>query len=259
MTKTINNSKAANPFVFDEQINNDSNSRKLDLTPQLITLSNTRAVELMRTVGQRPELIEPANLALDRAETTDVINLINLVYDEAQQQTDAEFLMNADEDQLSRLLESRRSDRSKAKSKGPRSSMTVCQTFISSMYAEMLVRIAMNKPYQATAGGSEIDYDELESDQDALNRKIRSLQSKQSRLRKTAEFVPADAETLAEVMTEIDRLKALRVSNSDSIVSKSVIKNVDADVLRAALGQVNLDDVDAETAEKIQKLMSQIG
>lgn len=258
MTK-LSKEVQSNPFVFNEEINTESNSRKLDLTPQLITLSNSRAVELMKAVSKDVSLHEAANLALDRAETTDVINLINTVFDEAKLEADAEFLRNADEDQLSRLLESRRSDRSKAKSKGPRTSASVCQTFISSMYAEMLVRIAMNKPYQATTGSSEIDYNELEADQDALNRKIRSLQSKQSRLRKTAEYVEEDKLALAEVMSEIDRLKALRINNSENVVSKSVIKNVDAEVLRTALGKVNLADVDAETAEKIQKLMSQIG
>lgn len=250
--KTINQS---NPFVF-EQKGQTNGVRKLDYTPALIGKSNARATELMGIVGKNPELHELANTALDRGETQDVINLIEAVFDEETIKADAQILDGADEEQLGRLLESRRSDRSKAKSKGPRLNVGVCQTFIGSMYAEMLVRLVWNKPFQQTT--TEIDYDDLKEDQDALNRKIRSLQSKQSRLRKTAEFVEADKKELEEVMTEIDRLKSLRTTTG-KISTKTVIRDADAETLREALKLVKIDGLDAEQQEKIQRLMDQLG
>lgn len=245
-----------NPFIFANDGPETGGVRKLDYTPELISLSNARATELMRLVAEKTELHELANTALDRAETQDVINLIEAVYDAKTLEADSAFLKEADEDQLSRLLESRRSDRSKAKSKGPRTSVGVCQTFIGSMYAEMLVRLAWNKPFQATS--TDLDYDELKEDQEALNRKIRSLQSKQSRLRKTADFVEEDAQELELVRAEIDRLKSLRTTTG-RVSTKTVIKGADADTLREALKLVNMEELDADQQEKMLNLIEQLG
>lgn len=255
---TKKNIKTINPFDNLGTSEIKSESRKLDLTPQLQSVSNSRATELMRAVGTNEELIELANLALDRAEKSDVFNLINAVFDDATQTMDAEFMTGADEDQLSRLLESRRSDMSKAKTKGPRSSIQVCQTFISSAYAELLVRKILGKPYQAVSNATTLDYDSLAADQDALNKKIRSLQSKQSNLRKTAGFVEADKVALTEVMAEIDRLKSLRI-NAGNVSASQVIKSVDAELLRAALAKVDANDLDAEQQAKLEELMKKLG
>ena len=244
-----------NPFVFDEAKGTAGNTAKLELTPVLINTSNARAVELMRTVGQKPELFDLANTALDRGETTDVIALIEAVFDEETLKKDSEILKGADEDQLSRLLESRRSDRSKAKAKGPRSNVAVCQTFLGSMYAEMLVRLAWNKPYQPTA--TEVNYDELKEDQDALNRKIKSLQSKKCRLGKTAPFVDEDAKQLEEVENEIERLKSLRVG-SNRVSTTKVIKSASVDEIRKALDLIDINELKPEQQEKIEKLMAQL-
>ena len=167
----------------------------------------------------------------------------------------SKFLAEVDEDQLSRLLESRRSDRSKAKSKGPRTSVQVAQTFIGSMYAELLVREAWNKPYKST--NQELDFDELKEDQDALNRKIRSLQSKKSRLRKTAEFVEADQIALDETEDEIDRLIQLRVG-SPRVSSKTIIKNASVDELRKALNLIDTETLDEDQQQKLENLMEQL-
>ena len=246
--------KTTNPFDLTTEQNEGTS--QLEMTPQLINLSNQKATELMRQVGQNPELHDLANKVLDEGQTQDVINLIYQVFGEDDIKKESKFLAEADEDQLSRLLESRRSDRSKAKSKGPRTSVQVAQTFIGSMYAELLVREAWNKPYKAT--NQELDFDELKEDQDALNRKIRSLQSKKSRLRKTAEFVEADQIELDETEDEIDRLVELR-TGSPKVSSKTVIKNTDAETLRKALSLLDDKDMDAEELEKIQALMKKLG
>lgn len=246
--------ETTNPFDLSTEV--QEGTAQLEMTPQLINLSNQKATELMRQVGQNPELHELANLVLDEGLTVDIIDLIHQVFGTEDIVENAKFLKDADEDQLSRLLESRRSDRSKAKSKGPRSSVQVAQTFIGSMYAELLVRQAWNKPFQPT--NQELDLEELKEDQDALNRKIRSLQSKKSRLRKTAEFVEEDQKMLAETEDEIERLVALR-TGSPRVSSKTVIKNADAETLRKALCMLNEKDMDAEELEKIQELIEQLG
>lgn len=246
----------SDPFAFESNGTEESGTRKLDLTPELIGLSNTRATELMRTVSKTPELHELANKILDDAQTQSIIDLIHQVFDEETMKQDAEFLKGANENILSRLLESRRSDRSKAKSKGPRKSVQIAQTLFSAMYAELLVRMAGNKPYQTTK--TELDYDELKADQDALNRKIRSLQSKQSRLRKTAEFIDADAKALEVVQDEIDRLKSLRVG-VPNVSSKTIIKSADAETLRKALELVDTNKLSQDEQEKIQAMMAKLG
>ena len=140
----------SNPFDFSAEQSATSESRKLDLTPILIGTSNTRATELMQSVSKKPELHVLANKAIDNGQPQDLIDLIKAVYDDETIQTDSKILEGADEDQLSRLLESRRSDRSKAKAKGPRSNITVCRTCISAKYAEMLIREYWQKPYAGT-------------------------------------------------------------------------------------------------------------
>lgn len=246
----------SDPFAFESNEAENTGTRKLDLTPELIGLSNSRATELMRTVSKNPELHALANKILDNAQTQDIIDLIHQVFGEKNMKQDAEFLKDADEDMLSRLLESRRSDRSKAKSKGPRKSVHIAQTLFSAMYAELLVRMAGNKPYQPTK--TEIDYDDLKADQDALNRKIRSLQSKQSRLRKTAEFIDADAKALEAVQDEIDRLKSLRIG-VPKVSSKTIIKSADAETLRKALELVDVNKLSHDEQEKIQAMMAKLG
>ena len=247
-----------NPFEFINEGNeNDTNSRKLELTPVLINTSNARAVELMRTVGQEAKFHDLANKMLDELEPTDLIELIEQVFGQEVIKADSKILEGADDEQLSRLLESRRSDRSKSKSKGPRLNVAVCQSYISAMYAELLVREYWNKPYVSTSANIELDYDELAKDQDALNKKIRSLQSKKCRLNKTAPFVESDANQLEEVLSEIDRLKSLRVG-TERVSTKTIIKNASVDELRKALNLIDTETLDEDQQQKLENLMEQL-
>ena len=251
----MNEAAVNNPFNFEATDTGQSTSRKIDMTPQLISISNQRAIELIKAVGQNSSLHELANRTLDDGNASDTIELINTVFDEDNLKADAEFLNGTDNDILARLLESRRSDRSKTKSKGLRKNIQIAQTFYSAMYAELLVRLAMNKPYQEAR--TEIDDDELASDQESLNKKIRSLQSKQSRLRKTAKYEQADAKQLEEVVAEIDRLSQLRTNGKVS--TKTGIKNAEVDTIREALKLINVEGLEADEQAKILELMKKLG
>lgn len=246
-----NNQPTNNPFEFAPEETVSSSSKKIEFTPVLIGTSNSRATELMRAVANKPELHVLANRVLDDCQASDLIKLIESVFDEATIQEDCKILAGANEDQLSRLLESRRSDRSKAKTKGPRKNVSVAQTLISSMYAEILIRKVWNKPYESAQTDMDIN------DLDAVNRKIKSLQSKKSRLTKLASYDATAKKELEEVETEIERLASFRPAGN--VVTKSIIKSTDVDSIRKALELIDTTGLDAEMLEKISALKTKLG
>jgi len=246
---------SSNPFNFAPSDVLKSESRKLDYTPNLIAKSNDRAQELMLQVGKRPELHDLANAALDNGEPTDLIKLIESVFGSDTIKTDAKLLEGADDYQLQHLLDSRRSDRSKAKAKGTRTSVGVCKTYISSMYAELLVRDIWNKPY--TGSTTELDIDALSGDRDAVTRKIKSLQSKKSRLNKLATYDTDAASELEEVEAEIARLNELRPSTRAT--AKTVVKDIKVDELREALKSLDINSMPEDDQAKLLELMAKLG
>jgi hypothetical protein len=249
----VKNNEATNPFVFDSVQSNATQSRRLDYTPDLIATANARAQELMIAVGKKPELFELANRAIDGGNPQDLINLIEAVHSKETIHTDAKLLEGADENQLSRLLESRRSDRSKAKKKGPRSSALVCRTYISAMYAELMIRDYWQKPYAGSSTGIKVDTDDL----DTINRRIKSLQSKKSRLKKLAEY-DADAQAeLKDVEAEIDRLNQFRPNSRQQ--SRTVIKDLNVDQVRSILLQLNPEELGEEERQRYEALMAKLG
>jgi len=220
-------------------------SRKLQHTNRLIDSSKARAIEIMRGIGQAEADDKSQLIAwIDSGKAEDLIQLINRFIDQETIKADAQFLGSASEDELSKLLESRRSDRSKTLRKGPRSSVTVCQQYIATMYAELLVREAWGKPYAGGTTESVVD----EQDLDAVKRKIKSLQSKKCRLNKTAEFVEADRIELEAVEAEIARLSSFR----PKIAAKTAVKSADVSAIREAL-QLVQHTLSAEELDKYKK------
>lgn len=255
MSKTVS---VPNPFAFgDTQSTDTTESRKLDFTPVLISTSNVMATELMQAVSKKPELHVLANKAIDGGEPQDLIDLIDAVYDKDTIHAKASILDGADENQLSRLLESRRSDRSKSKSKGPRTSVQVCRTYISAMIAELIIRDYWGKPYTGQAGSTEIDFDTLANDQEALSRKVKSLQSKKSRLKKLAEYDPAAKSELKEVEAEIERLNELRPTVRTT--TKVIVKDMKVDELREMLKGIDAGALPEDEQEKLQALIAKLG
>lgn len=258
-TTTMKNDKTTNqPFEFSTETDNTaSDSRRLDFTPALIDKSNLRASELIMAVTKRPELFEQANTMMDDGNAQDLIDLILTIHGAEQIKADAQLLDGCDENQLSRLLESRRSDRSKAKKKGPRSNMSVCKTYISSMYAELLIRDYWQKPYAGSQAGAEIDYESIKDDQDAITRKIKSLQSKQCRLLPLAKYDESAQIKLEETMAEIARLNALRPNSR--VNTKTAIQDVNLTELRASLANLDVSSLPEDEQAKILALIEKIG
>lgn len=253
----MKDNKTTNPFEFEQSNTTSTESRRLDFTPVLIDKSNLRASDLMMQVSKKPELFAIANKAIDNGAPQDLIDLIKAVYNDDQIKADATILDGCDENQLSRLLESRRSDRSKSKKKNPRSNISVCRTYISSMYAELLIREYWNKPYTGQAGSAAIDIDALKDDQDALSRKVKSLQSKKSRLGKIAQYDINAKKELENVEAEISRLNALRPSVR--VTAKTLVKDIGVDQLREVLKGIDPASLPADEQQKLIDLMAKLG
>lgn len=249
--------KATSPFDFEPSDNTSTESRRLDYTPALISLSNQRASELMTTVSKNPELHPLANKALDDGQPQDLIDLIKAVYDDEQLKTDAALLDGCDENQLSRLLESRRSDRSKSKKKGPRSNAVVCRTYISSMYAEMLIREYWNKPYTGQSNSVDYDLDALKDDPDALSRKIKSLQSSKSRISQLAEYDDDAKAKLGEIEAKIARLNSLRPTTR--VQNRTIVKDIGVDKIRDMLSTIDPATLPEGEQAKLLELMKKLG
>lgn len=243
-----------NPFEMLTAQPNDvatATSRRLNHTVELNSRATERATETIKTASANPEFHELANkmMAGDPADLLDLLEKTGII---ANVEADAAVLDGADEDELKRLLESRRSDRSKCKKKGIGSSMLNCRNYVAAMYAELMVRQAMGKPYTGARGATEVDLDALAGDQDAIVRKVKSLQSKKCRVKKLAEAGVAGAsDELAEVEAEIERLNALRPMAR--VATKSTVKSIKVDELREALSKIE-GDVPAEILELMAKL-----
>jgi hypothetical protein len=232
-------------FVENTTTSNSVESRKLQHTTQLIDLSKTRAVEIMRAIGKAQGDDKTKMVSqIKSGKADDLIELIGSVIKEDDIKSDSTFLNDCTEDEFSKLLESRRSDRSKKLKDGPLSNVSTCTSYIGAMYAECLVRIAWNKPY--ASGSNEVQVDE--TDLDSVKRKIKSLQSKKCRLAKTAKFDENDQKELEAVEAEIARLSEFR----PTIVAKSVVKSVNVEVLREALQKVQ-GSLSAEDLDKYKK------
>lgn len=233
-----------------ENVTTTGTGRRLNHTVELNRIAAERATEVIKKASETPELRDLANKMLD-GDPADLMTLFEKAGALERVSTDAhDALDGADEDELKRLLESRRSDRSKCKRKGIGSSMLVCRNYVACMYAELMVRDAMGKPYTGTrgvTGGSALD----ESDLDAVNRRVKSLQSKKCRIKKLADAgVPGAEAELTEVVAEIERLSALRPTRS---TGKVVVKSIKVDELRDALNKIE-GDVPAEILELMAKL-----
>jgi hypothetical protein len=248
----------SNPFVFEAEPSTESKSRQLELTPELVAKANTRAQELMLSVTKQPELHELANRMVDEGNVNDLLELISIIYPSETIKSDAQFMVGADSKELDRMLESRRSDRSKSKKAGLRQSANNTKTYIASMYAELMIRDVTGKPYTGSTSSLSLDVDDLKEDRDKLDRKIKSLQSKKSRLTKIAQYDAEAAKELEQVVADIDRLNQFRGVSKTS--AKVIVKDAGLDNVRAALTDLQSDDsVDDATREKIMNLLKKIG
>ena len=256
--ETTSNEEVLNVFDSMPTIATDdsSKSRKLDYTPLLISRSTERATEIMLGLKDKPELIELANKTMRDLDPNDLFQLCSKYHGETIQ-SDATLLDGCDADQLSRLLESRRSDRSKLKKKNPITNKPVARQYIAAMYAELLVRVQLKKPYTGSTSSNSYDIETISTDAVALGKKVKSLQSKKCRLAKLAPYDINAKQELTEVEAEIARLNQFRPTVKT--VSTTSLAGIDIAALKTLLADTDTSKFSAEDAEKYEALIARLG
>lgn len=228
--------------LFDGMANIEDNNNSNDLTgfsTQLIAASNQRSKQLIEIVKTDKAIGAQLMDCLKSGTAPALFELLEGSFSE-QIVEDSEFLSEATREQLDRLLESRRSDRSSTKRKGFKTLKAVMD-YLAAGYAELVIRQASGKEYSATRGI------ELDGSEDAIKRRIASLRSKQSRNKKLALLDPAVAAELEEVKAEIERLQGL-------LGKAPSAKQLKSDLM-SELKKLDLATLPPETADRIRKLM----
>ena len=258
MKATMNNTESAqattvstNPFAFDLTATETSATRRLDFTPALQEKARARATELVKACAnpEKPDLQAMANKMMDTGVAADLLDLIHAVYSEEDIQSDASVLDECPEEDLAKMLESQRSNRSKAKHTGLRTKLPVTITYIASMYAELMIRVKTGKAYNGSARTLAVDVESLKNDPDQLKRKINSLASKKSRLSKLAEFDDEAKTELDEVEAQLAELRALRPAKT-----RTAVKSMPVAELKKALKELDKDGLPEDLLALIAKI-----
>lgn len=251
-TTTINN-----PFAFaTEELSASSAVRRLDYTPALQEKARAMATELIKTVADRQdaELIEKANQMMDSGDAATLFDLVQDVFGDDRLVEASQVLLGCPEDDMPKMLESQRSNRSKAKKAGIRAKMATCVAYVSAGIAEMLLRQAMGKPYHGTGRTTELDTDALSGDPEALRRRINSLASKKSRLTKLADYDEKARAELDEVEAQLAELRGMRPEKTKTAVTKSV----QLKAVREALQSLSAEELEA-LPEAMRELAKKLG
>lgn len=239
MAKKINTTTEAmettvmeNPFVIQEAVAAVTTGRTIPGAQELIAQCNALAIDAIKKASTEPEVGQ-----LAAAMQTGGMAELQAFVDATVQVPDKSVLDGCSDEELSRMLESRRSDRSKSKKAGL-TSIDNIRRYVSAWIAELVIREATGKTYKAP-GTSELGQFES-TDYDAITRKIKSLQSKKCRLAAVLKYGPneaVDAE-VQEIQAEIDRLNAMRGSKP-RVKSTDTIKSMDIDSLRLAIANMS--------------------
>lgn len=231
-----------NPFVLGEATATVATGRTIPGASELIAQCNAIALEAIKKATASPEVGQ-----LAAAMQTGGMPELQAFVDGTCEIPSTEVISECSDEELSRMLESRRSDRSKAKKAGL-TSIDNIRRYLSAWIAELVIREATGKAYKAP-GTTELGSFES-TDYDTITRKIKSLQSKKCRLSAVLKYGPnatVEAE-VQEIQTEIDRLNAMRGSKP-RVKSTDNIKAMDLDSLRAAIGAMSDEEKAAIIAQ----------
>lgn len=243
-----NNTNTGFTFAEAGTVAAKASGRAIPGSQELISTCNNLALDAIKLASTDEEI---GALAAE-VQTGSHEALIKFV-DKAVELPGAEMLDGATDDELSRLLESRRSDRSKAKKAGLTTLDTI-RRYISAWIAELVIREATGKAYKAP---STTGYGEFESTNvDEITKKIKSLQSKKCRLNSAYKTVMAAGiestelkAQLDEVDAEIQRLNAMRGTQPRSAKVKTVDAVPTTEQLRAALAGMSAEELQALLAQ----------
>lgn len=222
-----NNKKETIGFTFTGTIAEKATGRTIPGSQELISACNTLALDAIKLASEDPEIGK-----LAAAVQTGDHGALEAFVAKAIKVPDKALLDGATDDELSRLLESRRSDRSKAKKSGL-TTLDNIRRYISAWIAELVIREASGKAYKAPSSGQLGDFES--TDRDEITKKIKSLQSKKCRLNQAYRTVvaagidsPELAKQIDEIEAEIKRLNEMRgttprVKSTDTVVTDSQI------------------------------------
>lgn len=195
------NKKEATGFAFTGTSAQAVTGRTIPGSQELISTCNTLALDAIKLASTDPEI----GALAAAVQSGDHEALVAFV-DKAVEVPDKSMLDGATEDELSRLLESRRSDRSKAKKAGLTTLDTI-RRYISAWIAELVIRAASGKAYKAPSTGFSVEAMDG-ADRDAITRKIKSLQSKKCRLSQAYRAIVAAGVADTVLKDQIDQIDA---------------------------------------------------
>lgn len=236
--------------LFTTTTTSEAGVRRLDCTAALTSYADAEARTLLQKVNADPELQEALKASFTDSDAQD-----NLIVD-ILGHLSIETIMDADEEQLKRLLASQQSKRSRSKGK----EMTVANylNMMSAAIAENVIRQVIGRPRGAAARTSTVSpltEDELKlfkDDLDAVNKKIRVLQSWKS----THKHLQ-DSTEWTTVCANIATLQGLRPATNSIKVTK---EDPRVSAIRAQLQGHDLDKMNAkDKASLLEDILAKLG
>ena len=242
-------------FVPEVKEGKRSRLNALASTPTMVAKATEVVAEIMHTiendVEKFGELFESSKTDHIAMET-----LINETYD--LNTVDIDFLKSLDEKELTSMLKSQQSKRSRAKSKP----MTVdnYRSMMNAAVCELLIREALDKPRAAggfgSSGRSILEYtpEEIQAlgeDQEALRRVIRNVQSQKCIMKHKEGFDEA-SEAYQSILKVEAVLKDLRVVVPRQRTDKT------KKMIQDALAAHDVENLKAADSKELLKMIAQI-
>lgn len=215
--------------LFAENDSKASNGvTQLDHTARLTQQSADLAREVIQ-ITQKQEEVNKAHFAmLIQQSMKDHDMMDNLIEQTIKlDEEDVDYLKSSDDGLIERMIKSQQSKRSR--SKGKVMTMDNYIVMLTGAIAENLLRIASNKPKNATGFTSSglvlfsaAALEDLEKDKDKLGKAIRNIQSKKSIARSKRDFDETGEKWLNLLEAEA-QLKAIRGESSDAGTNAKIV------------------------------------
>lgn len=244
-----------NQEVFaSEETNSEVQTRGLYKTAELTQLSMSISKEILKKIVEDQDYREQI---LESQKSNDAMDeLIQLTY---ELPTSYDFLSETPAEEIEKMLKSQQSKRSRLKGK-----VMTLETYTNLMtagVAESILRIASGNPkgHVGSSKRSDVAYSAeeliaLASDQEALGKAIRNIQSKKCIAKGKAGFDPTTEEYQKILQVEAT-LKSIRVGKSP-MAQEVVVKAEKADRIKEMLPDT--DTVEHMSAKDVKALLAQI-
>lgn len=209
-----NTTAGANLFASATQSANFGGANQLNKTAQLTAHSTAIANQIFMTMMASEETAKAyENKIKASQESHDAMDdLINELYDLSEE--DLTYVAEIEDEDAEKMIRSQQSKRSRAKSKVM--TQENYMTMMVGAVAENILRLACEKPKSSGGGAvmgdvgyTEAQLEKFASDQDALKKAIRNVQSKKSIMKSKADF-DAESPRWKQLLLTEQQLKAIR-------------------------------------------------